>query len=68
MTVNTARTRAVAKLLAERREADRRPTRFGRSAQEKVPAATRRGPMPDANRAAREAWRGDAGDETSRFG
>jgi hypothetical protein len=67
MTENTARTRAVAELLAQRREADRPPTaRFARTGQKKAPPAARRGPMPDANRAAREAaWRRDAAGKPS---
>jgi hypothetical protein len=69
MTENTARTRAVAELMAQRREADRPPiARFGRARQKKASPATGRGPMPDANRAAREAaWRRDAADKPSRF-
>jgi hypothetical protein len=69
MTESTAQTRAVEELLAQRREADRRPVRFGWSSQKKAAPATRRGPMSVADRAAREAaWRRDAGEKTSRFG
>jgi hypothetical protein len=68
MAENTAWTRAVAELLAQRREADRPPiARFGRTGQKKAPPATRRGPMPDASRASREvAWRRDAADKPYR--
>jgi hypothetical protein len=69
MTENTARTRAVAELLARRREADRPPiARFGRAGQKKASPATRRGPMPDTNRTAREAvWRRDGADKPTRL-
>ncbi len=58
MTENTELAQAVQERMAQRRDADRPVTRFGRSGQRKVPAGMRRAPMPDASRAVPEpAWR-----------
>ena len=69
MTEISERTRAVQERMAQRSDAARRLSRFGRTGLKKPLPATRRSPMPDAGRASREAaGRPDAGDEPSRFG
>ncbi len=67
MTEITERVQAVQERIAQRREANRAVTRFGRSAQAKRPALVRRGPMPDASGAAEAAWRRYGGGDSSRF-
>ena len=65
----TEREPAVEERMAQRGDADRPVTRFGRSGRRKVPPVVRRGPMPEASQARDEAvWPRYGGGETSRFG
>jgi hypothetical protein len=55
MTENTAQSRAVQERMAERSDANRPVTRFGRSGRRKTPAVVQRAPLSEASRAAAQA-------------